>query len=263
MCKFSIIIANYNKGKYIAKCLDSIFSQDIKKEKYEVIIVDDGSTDESVDIINSYDIKLFNTCRKGAGGARNLGIEKSSGEYIVFVDSDDYLTQSNVLSKLDKMINNQDIIFFNFTKDSFEKIEFLEDKKESMAQKIENTKFLACTTKCFKKSLIGNIRFPEECAYEDVNFTLECICKCKICDYFTDSFYTYRKVENSNTTQEVNGKIMVDVFLEISRLYYLCFKYPQYKTNILQRIKNDRLRLRLDLLDELIENGKNNFRKYF
>lgn len=263
MYKFSIIIPNYNKEKYIQKCLDSIFNQDIEKSKYEVIVIDDGSTDNSIKIINSYDIKLFQTFRSGAGGARNLGIERASGEYIIFLDSDDYLTNNNVLSKLDKIVINQDVIFLNFTRNTFGNFELIQDKNESISEKIENTRFLGCPTKCFKKSLIGDIRFTEKCLYEDVNFTLECLCKCKTYDYFTDSFFTYRKVENSNTTQDVTGKVMVDVFLEISKLYYLCFKYPEYEKSILQRIRNCNLKLRLDILDELIENKNNNFRKYF
>ena len=56
---------------------------------------------------------------------------------------------------------------------------------------------------------------------------------------------------------------MTDLIQEISKLYYLCFKYPTYKNNILNRIKNDKLPLRLELLNELIETGNNNFRKYF
>lgn len=263
MCKFSIIIPNYNKGKYIKNCLESVFNQDIKKEEYEVIVVDDGSNDNSIQIINQYPIRLYNTDRKGAGGARNLAIENSTGKYIIFLDSDDYFTNNTVLSKLESIIDNQDIVFLAFTKDNFGEKEIITENKNTLAEKIESTKLLGCPTKCFKKELIGNTRFTENTKYEDVFFTLECLCKCKSYAYFDESFYTYRKVENSNTTQEVSGIIMTDLIIEISKLYYLCFKYPKYKDNILNRIKNDRLSLRIEILNELIENGNNNFRKYF
>lgn len=70
-------------------------------------------------------------------------------------------------------------------------------------------------------------------------------------------------MKNSNTTSEISGIAMTDLFLEISSLYYLCFKYPMYKEAIISRIKKDRLRIRLDVLDELIDTGINNFEKHF
>lgn len=263
MCKFSIIIPNYNKEKYIAECLDSIFNQTISKDKYEVIVVDDGSTDNSLEIIKKYPVKLFQTNRKRSGGARNLGIENAQGKFIIFIDSDDYLTSLDVLEKLDKLAEDQDIISLSFTKDNFGEISVIVEDEDSIAEKIEKTKLLGCPTKCFKKEVIGSTRFTENARYEDVFFTLECLCKCKKYDYFKESFFTYKKVENSNTTTEVSGEIMVDLIREISKLYYLCVDYPQYKNNVLTRIKNDRLPLRLDILNELIETGDNNFRKYF
>lgn len=263
MYKFSIIIPNYNKEKYINECLESIFNQDIDTDKYEVIVVDDGSNDNSIDIIKKYPVKLFHTQRKGAGGARNLGIEKAEGKYILFLDSDDFLTNSDVLSKLDKMVDNQDIISLAYTKDNFGEITVNVEKEDSIEEKIEKTRLLGCPVKCFKRELIGDTRFTENAKYEDVFFTIECLCKCKVYDHFKESFFTYRKVENSNTTTEVSGEIMTDLIIEISKLYYLCFRYPQYKHSLLSRIKKDRLPLRLELLDKLIESGENNFRKYF
>ena len=263
MYKFSIIIPNYNKGKYIKECLDSVFNQDIEKEKYEVIVVDDGSTDNSLEVINQFPVKLLNSNRKRAGGARNIGIDNASGEYILFLDSDDFLANNNILTLLDKKANGQDIIFLSYEKNDFGKKSTVREEHNTLAEKIETTKLLAGPTKCFKRELIGDTRYTENITYEDVCFTIECLCKCKTYDYLDEPFYTYRKVENSNTTQEVSGIIMTDLIQEISKLYYLCFKYPTYKNNILNRIKNDKLPLRLELLNELIETGNNNFRKYF
>jgi glycosyltransferase involved in cell wall biosynthesis len=263
MYKFSIVIPNYNKGKYVEECMQSIFNQTIDKSKFEVIVVDTGSTDNSVEIIKKFPVKLIQTEKKGAGAARNIGIENATGTYILFVDSDDYLTSLDVLEKLDNMVDNQDIISLSFTKDNFGEETFMVEVEDSIAEKIEKTKLLGCPTKCFKREVIGDTRFTENAKYEDVYFTLECLCKCNSYDYFKESFFTYRKVENSNTTTEVSGVIMTDLILEISKLYYLCFKYPQYKNNMLTRIKNDKLPLRLEILNELLESGENNFRKYF
>ena len=263
MCKFSIIIPNYNKGKYINECLDSIINQNFDKRKYEIIVVDDGSNDESLDIISKYPVKLLKTSRKGAGGARNKALNIAIGEYIIFIDSDDYLYDENVISELNKIINNQDIIFLTMVKNDFGKETVMVEEKNSLNEKIEKTKLLGCTTKCFKRKLIKDIRFTENIAYEDICFTLECLCRCQSYDYLETPFYMYRKVKNSNTTQEVSGKVMTDLILEISRIYYLCFKYPNYKDNLIKRIKNDNLPLRLEILNNLIDNINNNFRKYF
>ena len=263
MYKYSVIIPNYNKEKYVKECLDSIFNQTLSKDMYEVIVIDDGSTDNSLDIIKNYDVKLLRTNRKRAGGARNVGIDAAQGEYIIFVDSDDYLYSNEVFEKLDKIIDGKDIVFFDFEEDNFGKKRTILEDRNSIAEKLEKTKHLGCTTKCFKRELIGTTRFTENTAYEDVNFTLECLCKCKSYDYLGSCFFTYRRVENSNTTQEISGTVMTDLLMEISKLYYLCFKYPQYKMRILSRIKADKLDTRLNILNELVEHNNNTFSEYF
>ena len=263
MYKYSVIIPDYNKEKYVKECLDSIFNQTLSKDMYEVIVIDDGSTDNSLDIIKNYDVKLLRTNRKRAGGARNVGIDAAQGEYIIFVDSDDYLYSNEVFEKLDKIIDGKDIVFFDFEEDDFGKKRTILEDRNSIAEKLEKTKRLGCTTKCFKRELIGTTRFTENTAYEDVNFTLECLCKCKSYDYLGSCFFTYRRVENSNTTQEISGTVMTDLLMEISKLYYLCFKYPQYKMCILNRIKADKLDTRLNILNELVEHNNNTFSEYF
>ncbi len=85
--KFSIIIPNYNKGILIKNCLNSIFNQTINKEEYEVIIIDDASTDNSLDYINGYDVVLLKSNRLGAGGARNCGFEVAKGAYIILLEN--------------------------------------------------------------------------------------------------------------------------------------------------------------------------------
>ena len=101
--KFSIIVPVYNVEKYLEKCLESILNQTFKD--FEAIIVNDGSTDNSQEIIDKYvnkDQKIFKSFKKENGGlsdARNFGIERAKGEYIVFLDSDDYIDE-NLLNTL-------------------------------------------------------------------------------------------------------------------------------------------------------------------
>ena len=96
--KFSIIIPNYNKEEYVEETLDSIFNQTYKN--FEVIVIDDASSDNSIEKIKNYDVKLFHTNRKMAGGARNVGLDNATGDYILFLDSDDYFTTPTDLEEL-------------------------------------------------------------------------------------------------------------------------------------------------------------------
>lgn len=94
MCKVSIIIPIYNTEKYIKDCLDSVVNQTL--DDIEIICINDGSTDNSLKLINDYAkrdkrIKVINQENKGQGTARNIGIKESKGEYIGFVDFDDYI----------------------------------------------------------------------------------------------------------------------------------------------------------------------------
>lgn len=259
MLRFSIVIPNYNKEKYIDECIQSILNQTIDNSKYEIIFVDDGSSDNSLEVIAKYDnIKLLHTNRLLAGGARNAGIKEAKGEYLIFLDSDDYFCSNNVLENLDKHINNEDIIFLNFYRQTDAGTILVEETKQDLTCHAENIKTLGCPTKCFKRSVVT--LFDEKCYYEDVYFTLYAICNSKTCSYFTQPFFTYRYVSGSITkSKEISSKKMTDVLIQISKLYYLCDLFPNYKENILRRIKRDRLKDRLDVLDTYFETGRNTF----
>lgn len=259
--RFSIIIPNYNKGQYIEECLSSVYNQTYKN--YEVIFVDDGSTDNSLEEVNKFPVDRFlTTNRKQAGGARNFGLTYAKGEYIVFLDSDDYLTNDDVLEKLSNTINNEDVIFLNYTKDKFGIVSQSEELEETLDEKIETTN-LGCPTKCFKRELLKDVFFPEGKRFEDVSFVLEALCKAETYTYFRESFFTYRKVAQSNFTSAMDTNGMLDMLDEFIKMYRLCVKYPKHKYSLMKRIKKDRLALRLEVLDCLIETGENKYHDYF
>ena len=110
MPKFSIIIPVYNVEKYIGKCLDSIMNQTYKD--YEVIIVNDGTKDHSMEIVKDYDVKVINQKNQGLSAARNRGVKEATGDYILFIDSDDYI-EKDLLKELNKSLkNNPDLVRF-------------------------------------------------------------------------------------------------------------------------------------------------------
>lgn len=115
MPKVSIIVPVYNTEKYLKKCLDSILNQSYGD--FEVIIVNDGSTDSSQNIIDEYvksdtRIKSYIKPNGGLSDARNFGITKVTGEYILFLDSDDYI-EKDLLINLNNIITDEDIVSFN------------------------------------------------------------------------------------------------------------------------------------------------------
>lgn len=119
MIKLSIIIPMYNVEQYIGKCLDSCLSQDLSKDEYEIVVVDDGSPDNSSRIVEEFmkrysNIRLINRENGGLSAARNTGIREAKGEYVWFVDSDDWI-EKNILKYLMSEIykNRLDALCFN------------------------------------------------------------------------------------------------------------------------------------------------------
>lgn len=133
MPKYSIIIPVYNVEKYIKKCLDSVFNQSFKD--YEVIVVNDGTKDNSMEIVNDYDVKIINQENQGLSAARNNGVKHAKGEYILFIDSDDYI-EKNLLEEIDKSTsNNPDIIRYQIQEVYEENNEIKEFNEQSFKDK--------------------------------------------------------------------------------------------------------------------------------
>ena len=110
MPKFSIVIPVYNVEDYIERCLESIKKQTFKD--YEVIVVDDGCTDKSIEIAKQYDVKVIKTEHVSVSEARNVGVKHTKGEYLIFLDSDDYW-DNDLLNEINKSLdNNPDLVRF-------------------------------------------------------------------------------------------------------------------------------------------------------
>ena len=112
-CKVSVIIATYNTAAYLKECLDSIFQQTLKE--IEVILIDDGSTDDTASIIQQYQQKYNNLVsiyqeNKGAGKARNYGITLAQGEYMIFMDPDDTYPYDDCLERLYKAAQDYHVL---------------------------------------------------------------------------------------------------------------------------------------------------------
>jgi len=222
----SIVVPVYNGEKYLAKCLDTIINQTYKN--IEILLVDDGSTDRSKEIIKSYmekDSRIigFFGENKGVSSARNLGIKNSSGDYITFVDSDDWLDLNLYNEAIEKVEeNNCDIVLYSFTKEfnsSPEIKEVLPFKSEEILDRDriyndlilnliayeDETKesIMGSIWRCvFKSDLIkaNNLYFDTEMHYaEDLIFCLNTFKLSNSIYILNKPFYHYRFSESSVT----------------------------------------------------------------
>lgn len=126
--RLSIVVNMYNTAQFLPKCLNSLINQDIPGNSYEIILVDDGSTDNSLELANTYlnekrnypswpDIRICSHPNKGLAGARNTGVDAATGEYLCFVDPDDYIEENSLASLLQQMDEEElDILRFNYQK---------------------------------------------------------------------------------------------------------------------------------------------------
>ena len=216
--KFSIIIPIYNAEKYLNKCLDSIISQ--KYNKYEVILINDGSVDNSKEICENYcklnnQFKLINQKNQGVSSARNNGLKKSKGDLILFIDSDDIL-EENALEIIVDNFKKNDLLCFGYSelykgkKNAvvFDKI--INDKNEIEKRIVLNDKIGGYLwNKCFRANIIkiNNLLFDENLHFcEDLVFVVDYFKYCNKVKYINKILYIYRMRKGSVTFDFFNKK---------------------------------------------------------
>lgn len=209
MPKFSIIIPVYNVEKYIKKCLDSVFSQTYKD--YEVIVVNDGTKDNSMNIVKEYDVKIINQKNQGLSEARNVGLKNAKGEYILFLDSDDYI-EKDLLKELDKSISNKpDVVRFQIQEVYEDKVNKFEE--ESFSNKTGEDAFsIICNyhfvenawAYLYKKSYLekNNFIFKKGTIHEDFGLIPLVIIKAKIVNSISYIGYNYVQRDGSIMSQK-------------------------------------------------------------
>lgn len=223
--KVSIIIPFYNPGESFKKCLSSVINQSL--EDVEVIFVNDGSTDNSMDIIkenmSNGSFKLINQDNLGAGVARNNAIEEATGEYILFLDSDDWIEpvaceelynhakrlnsdlvlfdvlwyiKKNKIKKISYFSNNSNIDFADFTFSC----DFVKDKMMRGIYGVIWSKF-------YKTSFIkkNNIKFPSHKIYNDIEFHFKTMLLAKEISYIPKIFYNYSYINKPSLQKSFKG----------------------------------------------------------
>lgn len=215
---FSIVIPAFNVERYLGDCLDSILNQTYTS--FEVVLVDDGSSDNTPAICDLYAqkdsrIKVIHTKNGGQSAARNIGTNAAGGDYIFYIDSDDFLYDNKALEKIHAAADNKDIVFFKHKKYEDETGNFKEctysfadvtsnlSYTASLKTMIKNDAFYGMPwNKCIKREVIkkNNISFLEGISGEDMDWIYYVILSSKSLSVIDEPFMAYRQRKNSVTS---------------------------------------------------------------
>lgn len=248
----TIIVPVYNIENYITRCIESVINQTYKN--LEIILVDDGSKDNSGKICDEYEkkderIRVIHKINGGLSDARNAGIEQARGILITFLDGDDYIEENHIEYLYNMLIKyNADISVCQFKiiyENEEEKILKLKKNKERVLDNVKaleimlyNKRFCNSTcTKLYKKELFDNIQFPKGKLYEDLGTTYKLIEKCKKLVYGNLQTYNYlinRKDSIINRKFDERRMEAIEFAKEI--LEFVENKYPNIKKAAIARL---------------------------
>lgn len=261
----SVIVPVYNVEQYLRQCLDSIINQTYRN--LEIILVDDGSTDNSGAICDEYEqiderVKVIHKENGGVSSARNAGLDActSGGDYIAFVDSDDWI-EYNMLEELYKeMIRiNGDIIVCGYYIDQQDNTYINSNTKKTFVGNdnilkncFYNKNFpnaLGC--KLYNKKIFNKIRFPEGKLYEDMLIILDVLEKASVVHIMPRVFYHYRQQSNSI----MNSKTYSKSFEKILACENILKKVEERKPNLINLAYSQLYRHYVYFLDDILFGG--------
>ncbi len=240
--KVSLIIPVYNVEDFITRCLASVEKQTYKN--LEVIIVNDGSTDSSAQVINSFacrnsNFKVYTIENRGLGGARNYGIEKATGEYVVFLDSDDYIAE-NCIERFVSSAERDcgDIICCNFCDVAEDGTPILYYKNRFSApvtNLYEQPRILfnrfSAHGKMYKRELFKDMQFVSREWYEDLRLIVKLYLNAKKIVYIEDFlfFYVQRQGSIMNSSNAKRNLEIITAFEDVLSYYKEKNAYDTFK----------------------------------
>ena len=235
-----VVIPVYNVELYLRTCIDSILSQTYSN--YEVVLVDDGSTDDSGKICDEYAskdprIKVFHKKNGGLSDARNYGVAHSEADLISFIDSDDYVTE-DYLEYLWHLMDkyNSDISGALLKRvDEGQTFSLKNDNiSESVLDAGQSLEQICCTSfasvgRLYKKQILLKHEFPVGKLYEDIATVYKLICECSVVAFSDKQIYVWVQRKGSITHSGINER-QLDIFWALDELYnYTCENFSKYK----------------------------------
>ena len=249
----SIIIPVFNVEEYLGRCVESVLNQTY--QNFEILLIDDGSTDKSGKICDEYvskdnRVKVFHVENNGAATARNVGIDNAKGEYISFIDSDDFIAPQmyeSLVANLKKC--NADISVCNYkkgkeldTSDFDGKDEISVFDSSEMAHKFSSQVTLLDVpwARIYKKELFENIRFPDKTLHEDVWVAHRLLCDANRVVFSDRKYYCYYEREDSiSLVQDRKKRIsdLIDGMID-RNLYFKEKGYDDVQLDVARRTAN-------------------------
>lgn len=243
--KVSVIVPVYNAEKYLHRCVDSILSQTFKE--FEILLIDDGSKDKSGKICDEYAhkdcrVKVFHKENGGVSSARNFGLDKANGEYISFIDSDDWVVSSYLAELLFLCNENVDLVECGYVYYGKEKLSFetefnMMDSESYLIKLFQNRRFYEgfLWVKLFKASLIDTLRFEPKLAYnEDRVFITQYMLKCRRVAATQKCLYNYDNT-HANAMSKFGSIIDNKTITELDSYCFL-LKLPKLSENVKKTI---------------------------
>lgn len=222
----------YNAGKFIGDCIRSIFNQNLAEEDFEIIVIDDGSTDDSKDIVKQFaSVKYFYQENRGQSSARNVGIAKATGQYLCFIDADDMLFPNSLGLVIEKAIeHNLEMVAYNMAS-QYDKIV----SGEVLSEIVSGAEYISKNNynngPCWyvvKRESVGDLRFVEGRYGEDGMFTMELLMGIKRVAHIDRHCYLYIRREGSTTTRKDEAhmkKMIADYMFVYHHMQGLIQKY--------------------------------------
>ncbi len=244
MPRLSVIIPVYNMEKYLAKCLDSVISK--SDFPYEIVIVNDGSTDASLAIAESYRerfpslISIVSTENMGLGSARNTGMDHSSGEYLYFPDSDDSLAPGAIDAIIGCLDEDFDICIFDSitVSEDGRELRYVRGCRPGTALSLDTYPELLLElpnvwNKIYRRSLFTDhgIRFPGRAWFEDLRTILKLYVYADKIIYKPEAWYRYllRKGSITNSSNAARNLEMIDAMDDLLGFYREQGRYEQLR----------------------------------
>lgn len=246
--RFTIAISSYNIEKYITRAIDSVLKQEFTN--YEIIVVDDCSTDNTVQKIKQCQnekIRFFSTqANTGtAGKGRNIAIENAQGEYLIFLDGDDTLYDSQTLKKIDSLIGEEklDLLYLGYEDVGMGNKERISNQENSTkkARLICDVTF-SVSSRCWNREFLiqNHMRFKEGMYYEDELFSLKATILCENTKYANIKIFKYYRKREGSIMSAPSVKKCSDWYRMLAEVMDLYQITPEeYKPYLLSFIKNE------------------------
>ena len=216
--KLSIIVPVYKVEEYLGECVDSLLSQTI--DDYEIILVDDGSPDNSGKIADEYAaanpdmIRVLHIDNGGQGRARNFALDIAKGDFVGFVDSDDWVTH-DMYEKMYTCATEMgaDVVVCDFLE------RFVDGRESVLPASLQDNWLGSAGSSCnkiFRRSLVGALRFPVGLWYEDFYFSAVMLLRSKHTEFIAEPLYIYRRgqestMHNNNAAKNLDMLTIMDM----------------------------------------------------